>query len=117
MHKWLHGIHQGLKVCQPTLKAKGTQRWPVPSPTIDGVFVFGRGFVVFDNGPIQFVSDEDRAKEPNKCWVLRDTRRMPGETLLVLFLLLTKAISGSTGLVLRVGPYANALENGARLVD
>ena len=26
VHTWLNGIHKDLKVCQPTLKAKGTQR-------------------------------------------------------------------------------------------
>ena len=82
----------------PSLEA----RLPIASPTVDGVFVLGRGFIQFDNRPIGFTTDELRKAHPDLHWGIADT---PDGNLLLLFLFLTTAASGVSGSWLEPLPY------------
>jgi hypothetical protein len=78
------------------------QRISIASPSVDAVFLLGRGFIQFDNSPLGFITDELRQAHLDLHWALADT---PNGNLLLLFILLTRAISGVSGSWLNPGPY------------
>jgi len=101
VHGWLDPIHSELEIPLPILPL-GDDRIGKAAPSIDGVFVLGKGFLVFDNAPIGFATDEIREVLPESRWQLAD---QPSGNLLYLFLLLTTAVSGVSGSWLNPLPY------------
>jgi hypothetical protein len=101
VHGWVNPIHTELGISPPTLPM-GRARLGHSSPSIDGVFVLGKGFLVFDNVPSGFASDQNRQMSPGALWQLADH---PSASLLYLFLLLTTAVSGISGSWLNPLPY------------
>jgi hypothetical protein len=99
---WLPAIHQRLGIQLPVLGPTVGERLAVASPSIDGVFVLGRGFMLYDNSPIAFGTDDMRAAMPNPNWSLSDVQ---DGNLLMLFLSLTTAASGISGAILNPAPY------------
>lgn len=99
---WLPNIHAKLAVKLPSMAPSLDVRVSVPSPSIDGIFVLGKGFLVFDNTPLTFVTDEEREANPNLTWVGSDSE---GGNLLYLFSLLTQAVSGLSASWLDPLPY------------
>jgi hypothetical protein len=57
---WLPGLHAKHSIPIPTLPGTGDARLNCASPSLDAIFVLGRGFVLFDNAPIGFVKDHLR---------------------------------------------------------
>jgi hypothetical protein len=102
VHGWFTGIHAELGISYPTMPPTLNQRIAVASPAIEGVFLLGRGFLHFDNSPLSFVSDAARSANPNLHWAIADT---PSGGLLLLFMLLTQAVSGLSGSWLNPSPY------------
>lgn len=102
VHGWLAPIHANLGIPTPQLAPTLQQRLIVPSPSVDGVFVLDKGFVVFDNSPISFVTDQLRQQNPNANWHIVDVQR---GSLLLFFLLLTTAVSGVSASWLNPLPY------------
>jgi hypothetical protein len=86
----------------PTMPPRAEKRQTIASPAIDGVFVLGKGFVQFDNFPVGFVTDVMRESDPDKKWVIGNTAN---GGLLLLFTLLTVAVSGIDGSWLNPIPY------------
>jgi hypothetical protein len=107
VYGWLPSITQmlGLEPSKlgPTLK----ERISVAAPAIDGVFVLGQGFLTFDNSPLSCLSDAECAASPGAVWVYGD---MPKGSLMLLFMLLTMAVSGMTASWLNPVPYLTGLE-------
>lgn len=101
VHDWIAPIHVGLGITSNPLPL-GAPRSAQPSPSIDGVFVLGKGFLVYDNVPFGFVRDEQRREVPTAVWQFSDTN---GGNLLFLFLLLTLAVSGVSSSWLNPLPY------------
>jgi hypothetical protein len=101
VHGWVAPIHGELGIPVQALP-QGEERWRQPSPSIDGVFVLGKGFLVYDNVPLGFVTDEFRRQHPTHCWQFLDSE---SGSLLYLFLLLTTAISGVSARWLNPLPY------------
>jgi hypothetical protein len=99
---WLPAIHTQLGIAYPPMAPKHNARVHIASPSIDAVFLLGRGFLHFDNSPIGFVTDSMREANPDLHWVFADT---PNGNLLLLFLLLTQAVSGLSGSWLNPIPY------------
>jgi hypothetical protein len=102
VHGWFSGINAELGIVYPPMLPNAEQRISIASPSIDAVFVLGRGFIQFDNSPLSFISDELRQSLPDLHWAVADT---PNGNLLLLFLLLTQAVSGVSGSWLDPGPY------------
>ena len=99
---WISAAHVQFGVQNPTLPPSGTARFATPSPSIDGIFVLGKGFVVFDNFPVGFVTDAMRQTFPQGLWSVCDG---PQGSLLLLFICLTTAVSGVSGAWLNPLPY------------
>jgi hypothetical protein len=101
VHGWINPIHTSLEIISPAL-AIGETRSTQVSPSIDGVFVLGKGFLVFDNVPFGFVNDEFRQRFPVGIWQYSN---VSSGSLLFFFLLLTVAISGISASWLKPFPY------------
>ena len=102
VYRWIGPIHASLGVATPSLPPTSVARESIPSPSIDGIFVLGKGFIVFDNQPVGFITDTHRNEAPNACWLIADTA---AGGLLLLFLQLTTAVSGVSGSWLNPFPY------------
>jgi hypothetical protein len=102
VHGWITRVHSELGITIPDLPQTQGARVTIAGPSIDGVFVLGRGFLYFDNAPIGFIHDDRRAQWPDRKWVYVDTDR---GSLLLLFLILTAAVSGVSASWLDPFPY------------
>lgn len=102
VHGWLPAIHNQLGLIYPPMPPSIEQRIPIASPSIDAVFLLGRGFLHFDNSPLSFLDDGIRQSHPDIHWIMADTT---SGSLLLLFLLLTQAVSGLSGSWLNAAPY------------
>jgi len=91
VHGWLKPIHTHLGINYPSMGPTIQQRMPVPSPSLEGIFVLGKGFVLFDNSPLTFIPDQIRQVRPSARWVVGN---MASGSLLLLFLLLTYDVKG-----------------------
>jgi len=102
VHGWLAPAHAKLGVKEPVLPPTLESRMATPSPSLDGIFVLGKGFVVFDNSPMAFITDEMRRQLPMSRWTIVE---IPQGSLLLLFMSLTTAVSGVSGSWLNPLPY------------
>lgn len=109
---WISPIYQELGITAPQLPTNGDERIDTPSPSIDGIFVLGRGFVIFDNFPIGFITEQQRQQNPTACWLVSDTDR---GSLLLLFMFLTAAVSGLSNAWLDPIPYLSEFNPNYRL--
>ncbi len=73
VHGWFAGIHGELGINYPPMPLEVQQRIGIASPSVDGVFLLGRGFITFDNSPGGFITDELRQQLPNLHWAVADT--------------------------------------------
>jgi hypothetical protein len=101
VHGWIKPIHNALGITSPAL-AVGETRTKQASPSIDGVFVLGKGFMVFDNVPFGFINDELRQQSPSGLWQYSN---VSSGSLLYFFFLITVAVSGISASWLNPLPY------------
>lgn len=80
----------------------GPSRTNTAAPSLDGVFVLGKGFAYFDNIPLGFVTDENRASAPNMKWVFTD---LAAGNLLLFFFLIQSATANVEARFLNAVPY------------
>jgi hypothetical protein len=106
VYKWLKSIHQAKNIERLHLGPSHAERILTPSPSIDGVFVLGKGFLQFDNTSLTFFHDLDRALHPDVQWWFADSST---NNLFLLFLFLTEAASGISGVWLNPLPYTDRL--------
>lgn len=102
VYKWLSDAHLKQNIQCPDLPTSLDDRVRIPAPSLDAIFVLGKGFAYFDNMPIGFVSNEDREKSPESVWVLSNTTE---GNVLLLFSFLTLSIGGLSGALLNPFPY------------
>jgi hypothetical protein len=98
---WLHEIHSEIGVSIPDLPP-GDERLNRPSPSIDAMFILGKGFSYFDNVPNGFSTPDSRANQPSVKWIYADS---PSGNLLLLFLFLQSATANISGRWLNPIPY------------
>jgi len=97
---WLNPMHQELSLSYPMISSEN--RLTTPSPSLDGIFVLGKGFVLFANSPFTFPEVEQIFQQgANVHWYFADTE---SDNLMLLFLLLTNATSNIAETYL--DPYA-----------
>jgi hypothetical protein len=102
VHGWIRRTHESEGIpCSP-MPPRLASRIKVISPTIDAVFVLGKGFVHFDNVPLSLVQDPVREKHPTHQWVIADTQT---GSLLLLFAWLTTSVSNLAASWLNPVPY------------
>jgi hypothetical protein len=87
---------------QNVLPGTGTQRLRILSESIEGIFLLGKGSIIFDNAPVSAVDDQFRALYPiSKYQVIPNS----SGNLLWLFLLLTQAASNVDAQWANLAPY------------
>lgn len=94
VHGWFEKIHKDLSIDYAL--ASRQERVKIQAPSVDGIFVLNRGFLLYDN--VSFINIEDKK-------ALRDTHRWlvsekTSGNLRMLFYLLSHCIDG-----LDLGPY------------
>jgi len=91
VYEWLAPIHNDLGINYPSMCMPSELHASVAIPSLDGIFVLGKGFILFDNTPLSFQEVANlRAKCPDGKWIFAD---IGSGNVLILFLLLTYAIS------------------------
>lgn len=99
---WLPGIQVEIGLTPSELPLDDTARIATPSPSIDGVFVLGKGFLYFDNVPYGFANRHIRETHRDLRWVVADTA---SGNLLLFFLFLTSATANIEAKWLNAVPY------------
>ena len=105
-------------ITYPEITSNTSQRLKVKSPVADLIIVLGKGYIQFDNGPITFLTSEIReeytkAMATNEFshlgqinWAVADQKN---DNLIMLFLLMTLAISGTISQSFSIMPYVKTL--------
>ncbi|WP_237673430.1 DUF6602 domain-containing protein [Vreelandella profundi] len=95
---WLgnHHVQNGIAI------EEAKERTSKKSPSLDGVFVLGKGFIKFDNSPTTNVPPEIRQQHPDINWSITDVEK---GSLLMLFLSLLEATNNIHGAWLNPLPY------------
>lgn len=103
---WIKDIHSSLGITYSPMGQTLGDRIKVASPSLDGIFVLGKGFIQFDNCPLNFLTDDARAQNPKVRWTAADS---PDDNLLLLFITLTQAASGVSASWLNSVPYLSSV--------
>lgn len=112
---WIPLIHASLQINPKPKTWPITNRYDIPSPSIDGVFVLGRGLLFFDNSPLSLATDDPGIAEVLIKWGAADTSQ---NNLFFLFMLLTVSLGGISGSWLNPEPYlANRIIHDAGKID
>ncbi len=107
LHSWIAQIDTSLGITYPQMGTTPDARMKVASPTLDAIFILGKGFIYYDNAPAGLlIPDEARAHFTNLKWVGVD---MSNGSLLFLFVFLTMAVSGLSSLLVNPVPYISSL--------
>ncbi|CAM3478399.1 MAG: DUF6602 domain-containing protein [Halomonas sp.] len=95
---WLgnHHVQNGIEI------ENSVDRTRKKSPSLDGIFVLGKGFIKFDNSPTTNVPPEIRQQHPDINWSITDIEK---SSLLMLFLSLLEATNNIQGSWLDPLPY------------
>lgn len=102
----VHGWHAPFATAQgivnPQMGNTLNARTGVIAPCLDGIFVLGKGFMTYDNCPVSLLTDATRGAAPNTRWTVSNSQ---DGNLLMLFLILTNAISGLAATSFNAVPY------------
>lgn len=99
---WLGRVHLSLDIIPKAKDWANVARNQIPSPSIDGIFVLGKGFIFFDNLPLSIVAANPDEPDPRIKWGATNTSR---NNLFYLFMSLTTALGGISGSWLDPRPY------------
>ncbi|MFC3530913.1 DUF6602 domain-containing protein [Vogesella facilis] len=99
---WLNRAHGSHQIVLPHLPANHNDCQRTAWPSIDGIFVLGRGFMQADTSAITYITDKTRMQHDSRQWVWCGSK---DGNLLVLFMLLTQAASALEGRWLFGRPY------------
>ena len=109
---WIAQYHAANALPNVNLPPQLVARLPLASEHLDGVFVLGKHFVLFDNTPLGItIADPARVAFPQANWLL--VRQRPTGGLFTLFMLLTMAVSGANMQQLKVEGYLQNFAFGA----
>jgi len=82
IYDWISATYSSEGITYPPQRGHS-----IPSLSIDAIFVLGKGFILFCNPPISFLTEEKYNQEPEIRWEIADS---PNGNLFLLFLLLLK---------------------------
>jgi hypothetical protein len=109
VYGWIEDIYQNLHVGDPELGA-WPERASISSSSLDGVFVLGKGYILFDNSPLAaaFLKPEHRGNNKIRWLVVEQG----SGGLFVFFIQLVMALSGVTLRVFQLGQYLDGFATG-----
>jgi hypothetical protein len=86
VYDWINPIYLSEGIAYPSMDQTKSRVVNFPSLSIDGIFVLGKGFVIFHNSPINFLEEDVYNQNPEIKWEVADSS---DGNLLLLFLILT----------------------------
>jgi hypothetical protein len=101
-YSWLKSVEAKWHLNQIPLPPSGDQRQRILSESVEGVFLLGKGSVVFDNSPVALVDDASRLALPTARY---QVVQGASGNIFYLFLLLTAAASNAVGQWANLAPY------------
>jgi Domain of unknown function (DUF6602) len=106
VHQWIKNIKakHGLNITN--LPPTRQQRNQILSETVEGVFLLGRGSIIFDNAPLSLITDAERQQTPSGKYQLFAE---PHGNIMLLFLLITQAVSGVSLQTPNIFPYLSSV--------
>jgi len=109
IYGWIERIYKQLNLSDPIL-GDWPSRSEVASASLDGIFVLGKGYILFDNSALAaaFLTPENRIDRKIR-WLVVD---QPSGSLFVFFMLITMALSGVALRVFQVGQYIHGFFRG-----
>ena len=100
--EWLLTLCTEEKIVLPELPPLIQQRYGIGCPTIDGIFLLGKGFVQFDNLVPGFLPPDQRTQHPEMRYYIGKTTN---GTLLTFFVFLTDVVAGLVAEIPDLSPY------------
>lgn len=94
VHGWLMDIHNEAGLDYPAVVR--SVRVAQSAPSVDGIFIMGKGFLLYNNNPLFFIQSEEAVENTNR-WMMSEQET---GNLQVLFRLLVHITSG-----LDISPY------------
>jgi hypothetical protein len=106
VHRWIKNIEKKHDLDITNLPSTGQERSRILSATIDGVFILGRGSIIFDNSPLSFITDADRQTNPKgKYQIISET----SGNIMLIFMLITQDVSGVSLQTPDLFPYLSSV--------
>jgi hypothetical protein len=106
VHRWIKEIYKRHGISEPAMGSTWQKRIKIPSTSLEGIFVLGKGHLYLDNAPINLFNDDDRRQQPTMRWFMADQEQ---GNLYFLFLLLTQAITVASASQFNPTPYVQGL--------
>lgn len=114
VHKWLLEIEKELGLNQTNLPNEQSKRLNFISDNLDGIFILGKGTILFDNLPLIFGLDEELyKKEPENKRIMIS---QPNKNVLLLFIFIAEQIKGIESDVIDLIDYCNKIMDGNKYV-
>ncbi|RKY15812.1 MAG: hypothetical protein DRQ55_19085 [Planctomycetota bacterium] len=125
VHTWLTAEQQDQGISSPDLpppltvdrdnpvlpllaaQMEGSLRHGSPAPSLDGIFVLGKGFAILDNSRLGLVTDDLRRTNPSSKWQVGNTEQ---GALLLFFMSLSAAVSGHAMIEYDLTPYTHGVQ-------
>ena len=109
VYEWKNELIPELGLDYPAMEPSMDARVQVASPSLDAVYILGKGFMYFDNAPLGFLSDESRKANPAIKWIFADNA---DGNLLLLFIHLCQIVGGMSANILNPTPYLKDVRMG-----
>lgn len=107
IYKWLYEINKEEDNSNLIMPDNLVERSKIVSPSLDGIFVLGKGFLHFDNFPVSFMDDDMRKRHSEYKWIFADSET---GNLFLIFLFLTIAVGGANTSWLDPLPYLSGFQ-------
>ncbi len=99
---WLQRAHEERGVVLPRLPTNHNDCQRTSWPSIDGIFLLGKGFLQSDTSAISYINDDVRLAYPSREWIWCESEK---GSLLMLFMLITQAGAALDARWLNGRPY------------
>lgn len=102
VYSWLKSTEATHRLNQVNLPASDNQKLQTLSESLEGIFLLGKGSIIFDNAPLSLANTQLRTVNPNAKYQLVAGKE---GNLMWLFLLITQAASNTSGQWGNLVPY------------
>jgi hypothetical protein len=102
VYRWVNEMHRDEGIEVPCLPGTRGERTKVASPSIDAIFVLGKGFLYFDNQRTGYASNGIHKEHPASRWIFADS---PDGNIFLLFVFLTDVVGTCLASIPDLFPY------------
>lgn len=102
VYGWLDHIHKEEGISVPELSLSRSDRLKKACPSIDAVFILGKGFLYFDNQQTGYTSNKIHKEHPETKWIYADSQ---DGNIYLLFIFLTDIVCSFMATIPRLTPY------------